>query len=107
MRALLGQQGAPIPAAAGDVVGDPTVERYYRQLGQAHVARFACQHSYPADATIGPATFGRYTEILALLIGWLHLARDRSAAHGAHTPMPQDEQAMSAALAGALAPDPA
>src|SRR5438105_14722892 len=40
--ALLGQEGAPVPASAGDVMSDPTVERYYRQLGQAHVARFAC-----------------------------------------------------------------
>src|SRR5919108_587224 len=68
-RALLGQEGAPVPESAGYVVGDPTVERYYRQLGEAHVARFACQHSYPADAAIGGATFGQYTEILALLIG--------------------------------------
>jgi len=107
MRALLGQDGAPVPASAGDVVSDPTVERYYRQLGQAHIARFACQHSYPADAAIGGATFGQYTAILALLIGWLHRERDRRAPDGDHTPTPRDERALIAALAAALDADPA
>src|SRR5437763_11881939 len=106
MRALLGQEGAPIPASAGDIVGDPTVERYYRQLGQAHVARFACQHTSPADAAIGGATFGQYSAILALLIGWLHRERDRRAPEGDHTPTPRDERALSAALAAALEADP-
>ena len=88
-------------------MSDPTVERYYRQLGQAHVARFACQHSYPADAAIGGATFGQYTAILALLIGWLHRERDRRAPEGDHTPTPRDERALIAALAAALDADPA
>ena len=107
MRALLGQEGAAIPESAGFVVSDPTVERYYRQLGQAHVARFACQHSYPADAAIGGATFGQYTDILALLIGWLHRERDRGAPDGDITPIFRDERAMIAALADALDADPA
>ncbi len=107
MLALLSQGGAPSREAAGYVASDPTVERYYRQLGQAHVARFACQHSYPADAAIGGATFGQYTDILALLIGWLHRERDRRARDGDHTPTPLDERAMIAALAGALDADPA
>jgi hypothetical protein len=107
IRALLGQEGAPVPASAGEVVGDPTVERYYRRLGEAHVARFACQHSYPADAAIGGATFGQYTAILALLIGWLHRERDRRAPEDDHRPAPWDERALIAALAAALAADPA
>jgi len=107
MRALLGQDGAASPASAGYAVSDPTVERYYRQLGQAHVARFACQHSYPADATIGGATVGQYTAILALLIGWLHRERDRRAPDGDHSPTPQNEGALIAALADALDADPA
>ncbi len=107
MLALLGQEGAPIPESAGYVVSDPAIEHYYRQLGQAHVARFACQHSYPADAAIGGATFGQYTAILALLIGWLHRERDRRARDGDHTPTPWDERAMIAALADALDADPA
>ncbi len=97
MLALLDQEGAPIPES---------VERYYSQLGQAHVARFACQHSYPANAVIGGATFGQYTDILALLIGWLHRERDRRAPNAYHTPTVWDEQAMIAALAGALDADP-
>ncbi len=106
MRTLLGQEGAPIPESGEYVASDPTVERYYRQIGQAHVARFACQHSYPADAAIGSATFGQYTAILALLIGWLHRERDRRAPDDDHTPTPRDEQAMIAALADALDADP-
>ncbi len=105
MRALL--DGAPISASAGYGVGDPTVERYYRQLGQAHVARFAYQHSYPTDAAIGGATFGQYTAILALLIGWLHRECDRRAPDDDHKPTPWNERAMIAALAEALDADPA
>lgn len=107
MLALLGGEGAPISASGEYVASDPTVERYYRQLGQAHVARFTCQHSYPADAAIGGATFRRYTDILALLIGWLHHERDRRATDSDHTPTLLDEQAMIAALANALDADPA
>ncbi len=106
MLAFLGQEGAPIPESGEYVASDPTVERYYRQLGQAHVARFACQHSYPADAAIGGATVGQYTDILALLIGWLHRERDRRAPDGDPAPTPRDERAMIAALADALVSDP-
>ncbi len=81
-------------------------ELVYRQIGQAYVARFACQQSYPANAAIGGATFGQYTDVLALLIGWLHRERDRLATDGDHTPTPQDERAMIAALADALDTDP-
>ncbi|MGI8858069.1 MAG: hypothetical protein ACR2JW_20210 [Thermomicrobiales bacterium] len=105
-RALLGQEGAPPPESMDSIASDPDADRYYRQLGQAYVARFACQHSYPADATISGATFGRYTDILAMLIGWLHRERDRRAPDGDSTPTPQDEQTMIAALADALDADP-
>ncbi len=94
IRALLDQQD------------DPAIEGYYRQLGQAHVARFACQQSYPADAAIGGATFGQYTAILALLIGWLHRERDGHPPDGDDLPTPQSERAMIAALAEALDADP-
>src|SRR5205807_5095868 len=103
MRALLDHTSASLFDLAGRVVSDPAVERYYRRLGHAFVARFACQHSYPADAAIGGATFGQYTAILALLIGWLHRERDRRAPDGDHTPTPRDERALIAALAAALA----
>lgn len=103
--ALLGIGGPSVSESAGYKANDPEVERYYRQLGQAYVARFACQHSYPADAVIGGATFGQYTAILALLIGWLHCERDRRAPDGDLTP--HDERAMVVALADALDAEPA
>jgi hypothetical protein len=106
MRALLRQEGTPPPESAGDVARDPAVERYYRQLGQVYVARFACQHNYPTDATIGGATFGQYTATLALLIGWLHRERDRRAPDEEYMPAPQDERAIIAVLADALDADP-
>jgi len=105
--ALLDQEGAPPSELAGYVASDPIVERYYRLLGQAHVARFACQHSYPADAAIGGATFGQYTDILALLIGWLYREHDRRAPNSNYAPMPQDERVIVAALADAIDADPA
>lgn len=107
VRALLGQEGAPTTEPERYRASDPSVERYYRQLGQTHVARFACQHCYPADAMIGGASFGRYTDILALLIGWLHREYDRLPSGGDYIPAPRDEGAMIAALAGALDADPA
>jgi hypothetical protein len=107
MRALLGPEGAPISTSAGYIAGDPAIERYYRQIGQAHVARFSCQHSYPADASIGGATFGQYTDILALLIGWLYREHDQCAPGDDSIPTPRDEGAVVAALARALDTDPA
>jgi len=105
--ALLGQEGAPSTESAGYVSSDFTVERYYRLLGQAHVARFASQHSYPADTAIGGATFDQYIDILALLIGWLCRERDRCAPNSNYAPMPHDERVIVAALADAIAADPA
>lgn len=105
--AALRQEGAPLPASARYTASDPAAERYYRQLGQAHAARFACQHSYPADAAIGGATIGQYTDILALLIGWLYRERDYRAPDDDRSPAPQDERAIVAALAAALDADPA
>ena len=91
-----------------DWVGErPEVDRFYRQLGQAHLARFACQHSYPAAAEIGGATFGEHADILALLIGWLLRERGRSPSDSALARRPWNEPALIAALAGALDADPA
>ena len=85
----------------------PIVERSYHQIGEAYVARFACQQSYPAEAAIGGETLAQYTAMLALLIGWLYRERDRRAPDDPYTPTPHDERAMIAALAGALDTDPA
>jgi hypothetical protein len=103
MRARLRQEDAPISRTA-HIAGDRTVERYYHQLGRAHVARFACQHSYPEDATIGGATLRQYSDILGLLIGRLLREHDYGATNGDR--LLQDEQALMAALAAALHTDP-
>ena len=105
--ALFGHANAQVRAADGHGAVDSTVERCYRELGQAHVACLACQHSYPADATIGGATFGQYSAILALLIGWLHREHDLHESDRDSTPTPRDERATVAALSAALDADPA
>ncbi len=105
MRPLLGHTGPLFSDGAGPVMSDPSVERYYRRLGQVHVARFACQHSYPADAAIGGETLGRYAEILALLIGWLLCEHDRRAADGGPVPSPWNEPTVISALAEAFNAD--
>src|SRR5438309_2356752 len=68
---LLHQEALLSSESARYVAVNPIVEHYYREIGEAFVARFACQHSYPASTSIGGATIGQYTDILALLIGWL------------------------------------
>jgi len=106
MRALLDRDGKPLFAAAGVFTNDPTEAHYYRQLGEAYVARFANQHSYPTDATIGGATVGQYTDTLAVLIGWLHREHDRcSLDNDDDTRVSLDERELIAALASALNTD--
>ncbi len=105
IRALVGQGDTPTTELDDYGAGDPTVARYYRQIGAAYVARFACQHCYPADTEVGGATFGWYTEMLALLIGWLHHERDLRATGGDDAPAPRDERALIAALSVALGSD--
>ncbi len=107
MRALLTEERGSILESAPHTVGDPMIERYYRQIGEAYVSRFACQHGYPANAEIGGATFGQYTDVLALLIGWLHREHDRHVPHDEYSATPIDERAIIAALADALDADPA
>ena len=93
------------PDAAADA---PAAEEAYRDFGRAYIARFACQHSYPPDAAIGGTTFARCGDILALLIGWLRREHDRRVAiAGGCAPIVQDETALIAALASALAAEPA
>ncbi|MDQ3855249.1 MAG: hypothetical protein M3281_02485 [Chloroflexota bacterium] len=93
----------PEPGQRG--TADSEVERYYHELGKAHVTRLACQHSYPAEAALGGMTFSQYTDVLALLIGWLYRERDLSVPIG-HS-MPWDERDLAAALAEVLDADPA
>ncbi|MDP9351341.1 MAG: hypothetical protein M3P51_07370 [Chloroflexota bacterium] len=97
----------PLLGTTEHVSENPVAERYYRELGEVQIARFACQRSYPVDAPIGGTTFGQYTAILALLIGWLNRERDRHASDANYIPTPWDEGTLVAALAYALDTDPA
>ncbi|MFN8542178.1 MAG: hypothetical protein U0232_32465, partial [Thermomicrobiales bacterium] len=90
----------------GYVALNPRVASFYEQLGRADLAPLACQHSYPPDAAIGGATFARYADILALLIGWHHLERDRQFAANTVAPAPQREADIIAILAAALNDSP-
>ncbi|MDQ3328480.1 MAG: hypothetical protein M3506_08170 [Chloroflexota bacterium] len=105
--ALLDRKCPSRPESASHATNDPTVEQLYRQLGQAHVARFSPQHSYPSDAAIGGATFGRYSDILALLIAWLHYERDYRSPVSDDMHTPQNERDLITTLADALDADPA
>jgi hypothetical protein len=102
---LLAQNTAEDPW--GYVAINPAVAYFYQQLGQADLAPLACQHSSPPDASIGGATFARYADILGLLIGWLHLERDRQPFTGTLAPAPQRESDLVAVLAAALNDNPA
>jgi len=105
VRALLDRDDKPLLASAGASTNDPTETPYYRQLGEAYVARFANQHSYPTDATIGGATIGQYTDTLAALVGWLHREHDHRPPDNDDTYVSLDERELIAALAGALDAD--
>jgi hypothetical protein len=107
LREVIGQDDLPVAGLVGAATRDPASEQYYRRLGEAYVARFACQQSYPAGAMIGSATFGQYTAILALLIGWLYRERDRHTPDNDLPPIFWDEQALISALAEALDAEPA
>ncbi|MDQ3547486.1 MAG: hypothetical protein M3439_01590, partial [Chloroflexota bacterium] len=81
---------------------DPGHDAYYRRLANIHLQMMAYQLGYPPDAAIGGCTVQIYRDVLGLLIAWALRARDRG---GAVTPQP--ERSLIAALASALAVDPA
>lgn len=103
--ALLRQDSRPHLDLMGYVVIAPAAG-FYRELGTVLLAPLACQHSYPDSAAIGGATFARYGELLALLIGWLHLERDSRSAGAMSAATPVEEEALVSALAAALDADP-
>jgi hypothetical protein len=109
--AQLARQAVPrlteLEATGADGASAADADRYYRQLGAAHVARFVNQHSYPPEAAIGGATFGQYADLLAVLLGWLFRDRDALAPDAACVSAPREERALCAALAVALRADPA
>ena len=62
----------------------------------------AYQLGYPPDAAIGGCTVQTYRDVLGQLIGWALQARDRG-----EVVTPRSEHSLVAALASALAVDPA
>jgi hypothetical protein len=80
----------------------PARDAFYRRLADLHLERMAYQLGYPPDATIGGCTIQTYRDVLAHLIARALDARDRG-----QSPVPQSEHSLIAALASALAADPA
>jgi hypothetical protein len=95
LRALLSDR--PDPES-----GDPEHDAFYRRLAGVHLKTMAYQLGYPPDATIDGCTVQTYRDVLGLLIGWALQARDRGEAA-----TPRSERSLVAALASALAIDPA
>jgi hypothetical protein len=103
--AQLARQVAPRLAALQ--AERPTTPALCVQLGAAHVARFANQHSYPPEAAIGGATFGQYSDVLAALIGCLFCEDGQREARGGVVPTPRAERDICAQLATMLHADAA
>ncbi len=82
--------------------GDPGHDAFYRRLADVHLKTMAYQLGYPADAAIGGCTVQTYRDVVGRLIGWALQARDRGEAAA-----PRSERALVAAIASALAVDPA
>jgi hypothetical protein len=82
--------------------GDPERETLYHRQANVRVQMMEYQLGYPPDAEIGGCTIQTYRDVLALLIGWALQARDRGEAA-----TPQSEGSLVAAIASALAADPA
>ncbi len=82
--------------------GDPGFDALYHRLANVHLETMAYQLGYPPDAAIGGCTVQTYRDVLGRLIGWALQARDREDAAA-----PRSERALVAALASALAVDPA
>jgi hypothetical protein len=83
----------------GSDSGDDAI---YRRLADLHLASMAYQLGYPPDAEIGGATIQTYCDVLGQLIAWALGARD-----GGEMVTPRSEHSLVAALASALAVDPA
>ena len=81
----------------------PRVDAFYRRLADVHLKMMAYQLGYPPDAVIGGCTHVQtYRDVLGQLIAWALQARDRG-----EEATPRSEHSLVAALASALAVDPA
>ena len=74
----------------------------YDRFARVHLKMMAYQLGYPPDAVIGGCTIQTYLAVLGWLIAWALRARDRGEAAA-----PQSERSLVAAMATALALDPA
>jgi len=83
-------------------ISDPGHDAYYRRLANVHLKMMAYQLGYPPDAAIGGCTIQTYRDVLGQLIGWALQERGRGEAAA-----PQSECSLVAAIASALAVDPA
>src|SRR6266508_743238 len=81
---------------------DPGHDAFYHRLANVHLKMMAYQLGYPPDAAIGGCTVQTYRDVLGRLIGWALQARDRGEAAA-----PRSERSLVAAIASALAVDPA
>jgi hypothetical protein len=77
-------------------------DAFYRRLADLHLEMMEYQLGYPPDAEIGGCPIQTYRDVLGQLIGWALQARDRG-----EVAAPRSEHSLIAALASALAVDPA
>ncbi len=74
----------------------------YRRIADIHLTMMSYQLGYPPNTAIGGCTVQIYRDVLGQLIAWALQARDRG-----EVLQPQSEHSLVAALAAALALDPA
>jgi hypothetical protein len=79
-------------------------DAFYQRLADVHLKMMAYQLGYPPDAVIGSCTrtVQTYRDVLSQLIAWALQARDRG-----EEATPRSEHSLVAALASAVAVDPA
>jgi hypothetical protein len=87
------------PGTGGSESAD---DAFYRRLADLHLEMMAYQLSYPPEAQIGGCSIQTYRDVLGQLIGWALQARDRG-----EMATPRAEHSLIAALASALAVEPA
>jgi hypothetical protein len=87
------------PGTGGSESAD---DGFYRRLADLHLEMMAYQLCYPPEAQIGGCSIQTYRDVLGQLIGWALQARDRG-----EMATPRAEHSLIAALASALAVEPA
>ena len=90
------------PWSLNDGHGERDPEDIYCRFAEMQLEMMAYQLGYPPDAAIGGCTVQTYRDVLGWLIARALQARDRG-----EEATPRSEQALVAAIASALAVDPA